>query len=353
MKSDNLPEQTKAAILTCQNRPLTVDLIDLPSDLEIGQILVEVIYSGICGSQIGEINGVKGDDKYLPHLLGHEGFAKVLAIGAGVTVAKPGDTVVLHWRKGIGIQSETPKYKWRDRTVNAGWVTTFNQFCVVSENRCTVVPADTDPRTAPLFGCAITTGFGAIVNDAKAKIGDSIVIFGAGGVGLNIIQAAKLTSCYPIIAVDLYQSRLKLAYQAGATHTIDSSIHDAFESIKEILNGDEVDIFIDNTGSPSIVEKGYEICGSHGKLILVGVPHYSSKISINTLALHFGRNILGSHGGDSNPSVDIRKYLKLVNQKLIDLSPLVTNEYGLDDINLAIEAMSSGSTAGRIIINFQ
>ena len=120
----------------------------------------------------------------------------------------------MHWRKGDGIQSETPIYKWRGSTLNAGWVTTFNKHAVISENRCTKIAKDIDPYEAALFGCAVTTGFGVIENNAKIKIGESVLIFGSGGIGLNMIQASKMRSAYPIVAVDLYQSRLELLNQS-------------------------------------------------------------------------------------------------------------------------------------------
>ena len=172
----------KAAILVEQNHPLIVDEIKLPNELKAGQVLVKVHTSGICGSQIGEITGVKGKDKYLPHLMGHEGCATVLEIGSGVKFVKKNDLVVLHWRKGKGIESDVPTYKWNGRNINAGWVTTFNSHAVVSENRCTVIPKDTDREIAALFGCAITTGFGVIENNVNLRLGQSIVVFGAGGI---------------------------------------------------------------------------------------------------------------------------------------------------------------------------
>ena len=115
-----------------------------------------------------------------------------------------------------GIQADTAKYRWRGQPLNAGWVTTFNRHAVVSENRCTKVPASTDPEAAALFGCAVTTGFGVVENNARLRMGESVVVFGAGGIGLNIIQAAALVSALPIIAVDLHDSRLELASQLGA-----------------------------------------------------------------------------------------------------------------------------------------
>jgi D-arabinose 1-dehydrogenase-like Zn-dependent alcohol dehydrogenase len=130
------PEYSKAAILVEQNKPLIVDYVKLPQVLLVGQILVEIEVSGICGSQIGEITGAKGPDKYLPHLMGHEGCGIVLEIGPGVTTVKKGDKVVLHWRKGDGIQAKNAVYEWNDKVVNAGWVTTFNTHAVINGVFC-------------------------------------------------------------------------------------------------------------------------------------------------------------------------------------------------------------------------
>ncbi len=342
---------TEAAILIEQNKKLIVDKVQLPEKLEIGQVLVEVHVSGICGSQIGEITGAKGPDKYLPHLLGHEGCGTVLSVGPGVKTLSKGDLVVLHWRKGVGIESQTPNYIWRGNKVNAGWVTTFNKYAVVSENRCTTVPKDTNRELAALFGCAITTGFGVIENNAKLRIGESIVVFGAGGIGLNIIQASSLSSAWPIIAVDLYDSRLKLAKTFGATHIINSSKYDPREMILKILNGKSLDVFIDNTGLPEIIEMGYEITNSEGRLILVGVPSINSNIKIYSLPLHFGKSIIGSHGGECTPNKDIPRYLNLFNAGIWGIEGLVSERYNLKNINAAISSMQSGKSVGRVVIN--
>ena len=347
-----LPTTTQAAILTEQRQPLVVDTIELPKSLEVGQVLVEVHCSGICGSQLGEIDGVKGDDRFLPHLMGHEGFGKVLEVGAGVRYVKRGDSVVLHWRPGAGIQSETPKYTWRGKPLNAGWVTTFNRHAVVSENRCTKVPADTNPDVAALFGCAVTTGFGVIENNAKLKIGESIVIFGAGGIGLNIVQAAALVSATPIIAVDRFDSRLELAKQMGANHCINSSRSDAKNAIEEALNGQELDVFVDNTGIPEIIELGYSLSNRNGRVVLVGVPRTGKNISLHSLPLHFGKVLTGSHGGEAEPHHDIPRYLRMQQTGKIKLEQLVSSYYPLEEINNAISAVRGGDIAGRVMINF-
>ena len=339
----------KAAILVEQKKPLIVDEINLPKALEIGQVLVKVHFSGICGSQLGEIDGAKGPDAYLPHLLGHEASGTVLAIGPGVKHVKEGDVVVLHWRKGLGIEGEPPKYLWQNKPLNAGWIATFNEYAIVAENRVTPIN-NGDLEVAALFGCAVTTGFGVVKNNAKLSIGDSVVIFGAGGVGLNIVQAAALVSAYPIIAVDLYDGRLELAKKMGATHIINSSKVNAEEEIKAILGSKPLDCFIDNTGNPKIIELGYAITHAQGRVILVGVPRKGNSISIYSLPLHFGTLISGSHGGETIPQNDIPRYYHLYDQGKIHLKELITERYPLEDINIAIERMRSGAASGRCLI---
>ena len=282
-----IPKSMKAAILVEQGKPLVVDTIELPQKLEVGQVLVKVHFSGICGSQLGEIDGVKGPDRFLPHLLGHEASGSVIEIGPGVANVKPADTVVLHWRKGAGIESATPKYTWRGKTVNSGWITTFNEFAIVSENRITPIPDRNHLEAASLFGCAVTTGFGVVENNARLRIGESVVIFGAGGVGLSMVQAAALVSAHPIIAVDLYDNRLDLAKHLGATHAINANSENARERILEIVGSAGLDVFIDNTGIPANIEMGYDLTHSQGRVVLVGVPRKGNKISLNSLPLHF------------------------------------------------------------------
>tara|TARA_A100001388_G_scaffold125628_1_gene92913 strand:+ start:9746 stop:10801 length:1056 start_codon:yes stop_codon:yes gene_type:complete len=348
----NRPEFIRAAILVEQNKPLVVDNIQLPKNLLPGQVLVKLLTSGICGSQLGEISGAKGNDPYLPHLMGHEGCAEVLDVGEGATNLKIGDKVILHWRKGNGIQSAPPIYSWNGKKLNAGWVTTFNTHAIVSENRCTKINTKIDNDLAALFGCAITTGFGVVENNAKIKMGDSVVVFGAGGVGLNIIQACSLHSAYPIIAVDIFDNRLDLARKFGATHVINTKKKDFLEEIEKLSLKGKLDVFIDNTGNTKIIETGYELINSFGKLILVGVPRKGSNINIFSLPLHFGKTIVGSHGGECNPSKDIPRFINIFNQEIAFYKELITKRINLDNINEAFELMKTGSTAGRIMIDF-
>jgi len=341
----------KAAILVEQKKPLVIDDIQLPNTLEVGQVLVKIHFSGICGSQIGEIDGAKGPDKFLPHLLGHEASGTVMEIGVGVKNVKPGDVVVMHWRKSLGIEGAPPNYLWQGKKLNAGWIATFNEYAIVAENRLTPIPADSDLEVAALFGCAVTTGFGVIENNAKVKIGESVVVFGAGGVGLNIVQAASLVGAYPIIAVDMFDNRLELAREMGATHLINSQNLDVKKAILGIPGLNHLDCFIDNTGNPAIIELGFDITKVNGRVILVGVPQKGANIDIYSLPLHFGKILTGSHGGESIPHEDIPRYMNLWRNNRLKVKSLITNIYELNKINYAIEGMRSGEISGRCLVS--
>ena len=322
-----------AAILVELEKPLVLEEIQIPK-LTFGQVLVQVICSSICGSQLGEIDGVKGADKYLPHLLGHEGTGLVLECGEGVSTVNKDDKVVLHWRQGDGIQSPTPTYHSKNLgTVNAGWVTTFNQYAVVSENRITTIPEDFDSEIAALMGCAVTTGLGVINNNAKLKIGESVVIWGSGGVGLSIVQGAALVSAYPIIAIDLYDHKLQLAKKMGATHTINANKTNPIDEILNIVGVNGADVVIDNTGDVAIIHSAYGVTSPMGKTILVGVPRDGEEAKLYTLPLHFEKQITGSHGGEAKPAIDIPNYIKLYENGRLQLDELITHQYNLYEIN--------------------
>ena len=337
----------KAAILVESKKPLIIADIDLPAKLEFGQVLVKIIYSGICGSQINEIDAAKEPDKFLPHLLGHEGSGIVEKIGQGVTTVKIGDHVVLHWRKSSGIESVTPKYSWNGKKLNAGRITTFNEKTIVSENRLTIIPSNFDMRTASLFGCAVTSGFGIVNNDAKVKIGQSILIFGIGGIGLNVAQASSMVSAYPIVGIDIHKKKIDMGKKFGLTHGITSGIKNLNKEIYNIVGENGADIVVDTTGDPKIIEQAYELTAADGKTILAGVP--KNKITIYSLPLHFKKILTGSHGGDSIPDIEIPRYIRLINKNKMTLNNMITDEFKLTKINDAIDLLRSGK-AGRIVI---
>jgi S-(hydroxymethyl)glutathione dehydrogenase / alcohol dehydrogenase len=342
-------KRAKAAILAQSRQPLVVDEIGLPDALGVGQVLVKVLHTTICGAQLNEIAAAKGPDKFLPHLLGHEASATVLETGPGVTNVKVGDTVVLHWRPSLGIQCAPPAYTWRGKKLNAGWVTTFNDHAVVSENRMTPIPASFDLKIAPLLGCAVTTAAGVIANDAQTKVGESVVIFGAGGVGLNVAQFAALAGAYPVVAVDIVDGKLKMARKFGATHTLNSAKGgDVAAEIRAIVGSKGPDKVIETTGVKEVIELAYDITHADGTCVLVGVP--SDKVTIYTLPIHFNKVLTGSHGGDAVPQVDIPRIVRLHEARRISFDGLITHEFPLEDINAALDLVRSGN-AGRVLVN--
>ena len=340
----------KAAILVQSKEPLVVDEVALPDELKPGQVLVKVDYSGICGAQINEIDAVKGADRFLPHLLGHEGTGVVLEAGPAVTTVKEGDQVVLHWRPSNGIQAATAEYRWNRKKLNAGWVTTFNTHAVISENRLTILEDNFDKRTGTLFGCALTTAFGVADNDAQIKVGQSVVIFGIGGVGISIAQAVSLKAAYPIVGIDLIDEKLDLGKSFGLTHTFNSNLVEALDQkILEVVGMEGADVVIETTGNSRIIEQAYGLTNADGKTILVGVPTKGDNISISSLPLHFNKILKGSHGGGAVPDKDIPRLIRLINAGKMSLDGLITNEYPLESINEAIELVRSGHS-GRVVI---
>src|SRR5262249_7256030 len=159
-----------------------IDDLEVPP-LQPGQVLVEVCYSGVCHTQVLECRGHRGEDRYLPHCLGHEGSGVVREVGPGVTKVKPGDHAILSWIKGSGADVPGAVYGWRGRRVNAGGITTFGRYAVLSENRLTALPEAFPMKEAALLGCALPTGMGAVLHTGEARPGQSAAVFGTGGVG--------------------------------------------------------------------------------------------------------------------------------------------------------------------------
>jgi len=267
------PLTFKAAILEENNKPLTVDKVTFNGPLKTGQVLVRIHYSGICGKQIEEIKASAGKDPYLPHMLGHEGSGIIVDIGPDVSKVAPGDHVVLHWVKGQGIDAETPEYSKNGEKINAGWITTFNEYGVISENRLTKISKEIDLNVASLLGCAATTGIGVIVNEAKVRPNESVGVFGCGGVGLSAILGAKLAKSFPIIGVDKHNDSLKLARKIGATHIINSTEKDITTEIKNITDGEGVNYVIITAANPKFIEESAQSSSIPGSVFVVAVPN--------------------------------------------------------------------------------
>lgn len=335
--------------MVAQNQPLVVAEVDVPN-LAVGQVLVKVECSGICGKQLDEIKGTRGEDPYLPHLLGHEGSGVVMDVGPGVRKVKGGDHVVMHWMKGSGIESATPRHTRDGEPVNAGWVTTFNEYAVVSENRVTPIAADVGLDAASLLGCAATTGLGIIFNDAQLKPGQSIAVFGAGGVGMNVIHGASLVNAHPIVAIDLHDHKLERMTDFGATHLLNGGSADLRQRLLELSGGRGFDVTVDTTGNSEIFQTAYETTLPSGKTVLAGVLHHERPITIDAFPLHSGRQIIGSHGGNTNPDADIPRYVRLYQLGKLKLDEQITHRFPLDAINEAVAVVERGD-AGRCVIS--
>ena len=342
-----------AAILVESKQPLVVDEINLVNPLRAGQVLVEILFSGICGAQINEIDAVKGVDKFLPHLLGHEGIGVVRETGELVKHVKEGDRVVLHWMPGEGFQSLPAEYLWQGRKLNSGWVTTFSEMAVVSGNRVTPIVSTLDLELLPLFGCAATTAFGVIANDAKVKFGDSIVIIGTGGVGLLTIEVARASGAHPIIGVEKFENRIQAALDFGSNIVFKTKEkHELKNEILTFLGGASPDVVIETSGNTEMIELSYELISKQGRAVLVGVPKHDDPAKIDTLPLHFETVLIGSKGGQTKPQFDIPKLVKLAELDLFRVNKIPINKVRLGNINDGIRNLRDGFP-GRTIVEMK
>lgn len=330
----------KAAVLKRLNEPLVVF-----SDVEYGepgrgQVLVKLAYSGVCHSQLMEVRGRRGPDPYLPHLLGHEGTGKVLQIGEGVTKVHPGDLVVLGWIKGLGLDGGGVRYRCSciEQAINAGAVTTFNEYALVSENRLVCLPSGVPLDVAVLFGCAVPTGAGIVTNDIKPAQDSSIAVFGLGGIGMSALMATMLFKCSKVIAVDVSAEKLELALSFGATHVVNAKLTDATAEIRRLTGGLGVDYAIEASGQTSVIEQAFESVRRGGGLcVFASHPEHGRRISIDPYELICGKQIRGSWGGSSNPDRDIPMFASLYLQGRLPLEKLLTKRYALDEINEALD----------------
>ena len=334
----------KAAVLTNLNSPLEICEVEL-SKLKTGQVLVRVIVSGICGSQLHEIRGNKGNKDFLPHLLGHEGCGIVEDIGPNVINVQIGDKVVMHWRKREGIEADFPIYYLNGVPFSSGKVTTLSEFAIVSENRLTTVPKDTDPEIAALMGCSLTTSLGILEKELQVNPEDKIAVMGCGGIGLSLILGLKLKGHLNIHGVDINSDKKALVFSVGANYF--SSHIGQF--------GNKFDIIIDTTGNPESIKSAFNLLDPSGRLILVGQLEPADSIVLenaNTFFEGTGKTIKATQGGKTVPQIDIPRYLKMNSDQLIHFKSLVTHRFPLVEINHAISMLKSG-TAGRIMIQME
>ena len=326
--------KTQAALLVQTGQPL---------------VLAEIAYSGACGTQVMEWRGDKGEDKWVPHCLGHEGTGTVIEAGSAVTKVKVGDKVVLSWIKGTGIEAGGAVYDWDGKKVNAGGVTTFQRHAVVSENRLTLLPPDLPMDVAVLLGCAAPTGMGAVYNVLKVQPGDAVAVFGTGGIGLNALMAAALAGAMPVIGIDPNPTRRALAQIYGATHVIDAS-GDVLAEIKKIVP-QGVDLAVESSGIPAVMEQAINATRQQGgRAVVIGNAKHGAVLSLNPGVFNQGKSLLGTWGGDSMPDRDYGRYGRLLNSGRFPVRDLLSKPYSLAQADQALQDLAAGKV-GRPLID--
>jgi S-(hydroxymethyl)glutathione dehydrogenase/alcohol dehydrogenase len=332
--------KTRAAVLVELGRPLEIAEIELPA-LKAGQVLVQVEHSGVCHTQLLEARGGRGPDAYLPHLLGHEGAGVVRELGAGVTKVKPGDAVVLSWMKGSGADVPGAVYRWGERKVNAGGMTTFQRLSVVSENRLTPRPAALGAREAALLGCALPTGFGMIYNVLKLEKGRTLAVFGAGGIGLCAVAAARAAGAGLVVVVDPRADRRAAARSLGATHELAPGPALADE-LKTLAPGG-FDAAVEASGNPAAMSAALACVRPRGgAAVVAGNARAGEKLMVDPRELNLGKRLLGTWGGDNEPDRDFPRWAARLGEARVDLSALLAAPYPLARVNEALDDLESG-----------
>ena len=337
-----IPTHATAAVLEELGKPLVLRAIKLPQ-LSAGQVLVKVEYSGACRSQIMEASGGRGPDRWLPHLLGHEGSGTVLAVGPAVTKIAVNDDVILTWIKGRGMDVPGAKYQCGDSIINSGPVTTFSNYTVVSENRLVKKPPNLPFDQAVLFGCALPTGAGMVLNEARPHKEEKVVVVGLGGIGLSAVMALKSLGVQVCVAVDISEDKLRVAKILGATHVFNSSISSFISDISSITNNNGFDLCIESGGLTDTIELGFQLIRKGGgRLLFASHPPADQCINIAPHDLISGKNIFGSWGGACKPDEDIPRFSSLIKKANIPLGILLTKKYRLQEINQALDDLKMG-----------
>jgi len=331
----------RAAVLEERGRPLVIRELEVPK-LQRGQILINLHYSGVCRSQLMEVQGLRGVDPWLPHLLGHEGVGTVVAAGPGVTKVSPGQDAIVGWILSSGLASANPVFKSGDIAINAGASTTFSEMTVVSENRVYVKPDGISDKASVLFGCALLTGTGMVLNELPPRETDSVVVMGLGGVGLAALIGSLTAQPALVIAVDISASKRALALSLGADIALDSSEPDFVEHIRD-LTGGGANVCYECSGTTATIELAIDcVKFGGGTVLFASHPPAGDRIRVDPFDLIRGKQLRGSWGGGSQPDIDIPRIVDAVRDKGIDLDVLVGAEYTLEDVNRALDDLELG-----------
>ena len=372
--------KTKAAVLYemerpvpyATSRPLNIEEVELDPPGP-GEVLVELASAGLCHSDLSVLNGNRTWP--IPLVLGHEASGVVRETGADVTDLKAGDHVVFSFLPvcgrcplcvtGRGWLCERGVAANRAGTLLSGacrfhhtdgrkifhhlGVSGFSHFTVAARESLVKIDADIPLEIAVLFGCAVMTGVGAVVNTAKVAPGTSLAVFGLGGVGLSAILGARLAGAWPIIAVDRLPAKLELARQCGATHTVDASGTDPIMAIKDLTSGGTETTF-EAVGNEQVVAQAFGATRRGGKTVAIGLPHPNRQLTIPASTLvGEERQLMGSYMGSCVPQRDIPRFLRLYQAGLLPVQLLKSREIKLDQVNEAFDALDRGDVARQVI----
>lgn len=347
--------KSKAAILRNINKPLDISTIFVPTKLLKGQVLVKMMYAGICGSQLGEIKGIKGKDEYLPHLLGHEGIAEVIKLNTKVKKVKKGDVVLLHWMPSNGINSKTPIYfDKKKQKINAGYVTTFNEYAIVSENRLTKIEKNKKKfLDYLLLGCTSSTAIGSVNKNLPIFKNSLIIVSGCGAIGLYIIKYLNFLGIKKIIGVDIDNKKIEFAKKIGCSMVFNSLNKNFIKKLKKYLNNKGADYIYECSGNAAQISKMFQVLNSKGTLNLIGVPKFGTKSEFNTLEINLGKKIIGNKGGDFFAKKHLPPYKKIIFSKKCNHKNLIMETIELNKLNSFFKKMEESKVIGKAIIKFQ
>jgi Zn-dependent alcohol dehydrogenase len=360
----------RVVVLPQEDAPLRVEEINLP-DPGPTQVLVKQYASGICHSQLHQMRRPRRG----PVILGHESTGVVLKIGSEVTHVAEGDTVLVTWVPRDAANAKTPptraSLEVSDGTATTGeGVFTWADHTLADEQYVVKAEADISRDVTSIIGCAVMTGAGAVIHTANVQPGQSVAIFGVGGVGLSAVVGAKKAGAGMIIAVDLDDEKLEFAKKFGATHGINASKDDPIKAIHELtphagkfsMGGRPVtgaDFTFDCIGLQQTMEQIVPACRSGhfgadkgGTAVLVGVP--GTPVQLNAIDMLINeKGFVGSFGGSCSPERDFPEFLKWHKQGDLDLDSMVTARYTIDQINEATTALRNGEITGRAILEFE
>lgn len=358
-----------APVLVQPREPMQMMEIDL-DEPGFGEVRVKMVASGVCHSCLHAADGSHTGIP-MPIVLGDEGSGIVDAVGAGCNTLKPGDHVIISWAPDCGackycalgfpsLCLNTPpigkmsgggtRFHHQGTDVNHYGPATYGPYIIVPEAGAVWVRPDFPLELAALIGCSVTTGFGSVVNSAGLRAGQSVAIFGCGGVGLNAIQGAVATGAYPIIGIDVLDSKLDMAREFGATHTINPTKRDLQDEVMR-LTGHGVDASIVAVGATIAMEQGLHILAKQGVEVVVGLPGTGQTFPVDPALLMSGeRRIVGSRYGSSNPMVEFPKMVELAMAGRLRIEELVTKRYDLDEADEAFRALAAGEQARGLIV---